>query len=233
MPYLKVHVDLYVVLVNVFIAVKMAFAEQLLQHPFSMLVAGPSKAGKTVFTSKLLKHIDSMSTIPPVEILWCYAEYQPNYHSLVLENPRVQLIQGLPDLKDLRKKSNIPRLLVLDDLMQESAKDNTMSTLFTRGIHHWNVSVVFIVQNVFLGGLRTARINAHYMVLFKNPSDKLQVSTLARQLYPKNAGFFLDAFQDATSEPYTYLFVDLSQNCPDPLRLRSNVFPGELTLVYT
>jgi hypothetical protein len=211
----------------------MAFTEQLLQHPFSMIVAGPSKAGKTVFTSKLLKHIDTLTTVPPVEILWCYTEYQPNYHSLVLENPRVQLIQGLPDLKELRKLSSVPRLLVLDDLMLETAKDNSMSSLFTRGIHHWNISVVFIVQNVFLSGLRTARINAHYMVLFKNPSDKLQISTLARQLYPKNTNFFLDAFQDATSEPYTYLFTDLTQNCPEPLRLRTNIFPGELTMVYT
>ena len=211
----------------------MAFTEQLLQHPFSMIVAGPSKAGKTVFTSKLLQHIDSLSTIPPHDILWCYSEYQPNYHSLVVENPKVQLLQGLPDIKELRGSSSVPRLIILDDLMLETAKDNTMVSLFTRGIHHWNVSVVFIVQNVFLSGLRTARINAHYMVLFKNPSDKLQASTLARQLYPKNTSFFLDAFQDATSEPYTYLFVDLTQHCPEQLRLCTNVFPGELTMVYT
>ena len=212
---------------------KMALTEQLLEHPFSMIVAGPSKAGKTVFTSKLLKHIDSMSTVPPTEILWCYSEYQPNYHSLVVENPRVRLIQGMPNLKDLRKDCTKPRLMVLDDLMLEIVKDNSMASLFTRGVHHWNISLVSIVQNVFLTGLRTARINAHYMVLFKNPSDKLQVATLARQLYPKNSNYFLEAFQDATSEAYTYLFVDVSQNCPDQLRLRTNVFPGELTMVYT
>ena len=211
----------------------MALTEQLLEHSFSMIVAGPSKAGKTCFTSKLLKHIDSMSTVPPVEILWCYSEYQPNYHSLVVENPKLRLVQGLPDLKELRKGSPVPRLLVLDDLMLEISKDSSMASLFTRGVHHWNVSVVFIVQNVFLTGLRTARINAHYMVLFKNPSDKLQVSTLARQLHPKNTSYFLEAYQDATSEPYTYLFVDLSQNCPEQVRLRTNVFPGELTMVYT
>ena len=49
----------------------MAFQEQLFEHPFSMIIAGPSKAGKTVFTAKLLKHIDTLATVSPTEILWC------------------------------------------------------------------------------------------------------------------------------------------------------------------
>ena len=210
----------------------MTFNEQLLEHPFSMIVSGPSKAGKTVFTTKLLKHIHSLSTVPPEEILWCYSEYQPNYHSLLCDFPQLQLYQGLPDSKVLHA-SNRPRLLIIDDLMGESVKSKEMGSLFTRGVHHWGISVVFIVQNLFFSGLRTARINSHYLVLFKNPSDKLQVSTLARQLYPRSTNRFMDAFQDATSQPYTYLFVDLSQNCPEELRLRTNIFPGELTMVYT
>ena len=137
----------------------------------------------------------------------------------------------LPDQKELHS-SKSPHLMVIDDLMGECGKSKEMTNLFTRGVHHWGISVVFIVQNIFFSGLRTARINTHYLVLFKNPSDKLQVSTLARQLYPRNSNKFLDAFQDATSIPYSYLLVDLSQNCPDELRLRTNIFPGEITYVY-
>ena len=211
----------------------MAYNEQLLQHPFSMMVCGPSKAGKTLFTSKLLKHIDSLSSDSPKEIMWCYAEYQPTYNSLIREIPYLRLVQGIPDIKTLRKDSSIPRLMVLDDLMGESTKSTELSSLFTRGVHHWGISVVFIVQNLFFSGLRTARVNTHYLTLFKNPSDKLQVATLARQLYPKKSNHFLEAFQDATSEPFSYLFVDLTQSCPEELRLRTNVFPGEITMVYT
>lgn len=211
----------------------MAYREQLLQHPFSMMVCGPSKAGKTIFTSKLLKHIDSLSTEPPREIIWCYAEYQPNYNTMVCEIPRIRLVQGVPDMKTLKSDTSIPRLLVLDDLMGESVKAKELSSLFTRGVHHWSISVVFIVQNIFFSGLRTARVNTHYMALFKNPSDRLQVSTLARQLYPKKSGYFIEAFQDATAEPYSYLFVDMTQLCPEELRLRTNIFPGEITMVYT
>ena len=217
--------------------VKMDSTDQsvlLLQHPFSMVVAGPSKAGKTYFTSNLLKNIDQMSTHPPTEILWFYSEFQPNYQTLMTEVPSIKFVQGLPNVEDLKSEGGSggkPRLMVLDDLMTEM-KNEKMTNLFSRGVHHWNVSLISIVQNVFYGGLRTARINSHYMVLFKNPSDRLQVSTLARQLYPSKSRLFLEAFDDATSEAYSYLFVDLTQGCPDKFRLRTGVLPDQQTYVY-
>jgi len=158
--------------------------EQLFQHPFSCFIAGPSKAGKTVFTSKFLKHIDAISSVPPVEIIWCFSEYQPNYRELACL-PRVRLCQGVPSMMELKKDTSLPRLIVFDDLMNEFKKDDTLSQLFTKGVHHWNISCLHIVQNLFCTGHRTARINAHYLVLFKNPSDKSQAAILARQLYPQ------------------------------------------------
>ncbi len=209
----------------------MAYTEQLLQHPFSMIVSGPSKAGKTCFTYKLLHNIKSMSTQPPTEIIWCYSEYQPGYEELLVI-PGLKLVQGLPDLDSMRENTHAAKLLVLDDLMS-SAKDSAVTNLFTKGAHHWGISLVFIVQNLFFGGTRTARVNAHYLVLFKNPADKLQISTLARQLYPQKRRMFMEAFQDATAHPHSYLLVDLTQGCPEELRLRAYIFPDQLTIVYS
>ena len=42
------------------------------------------------------------------------------------------------------------------------------------------------------------------MVLFKG-----QFSSLARQMYPNRSAFAVEAYKDATREPYSYLFVDL------------------------
>ena len=209
----------------------MSFTEQLLQHPFSCICSGPSKAGKTVFATKFLKHVESLIDKPPLEITWFFSEYQPNYRELV-NIPNVTLKQGLPDLENVERNASKPRLWVLDDLMSD-LKDSALIKLFTKGVHHWGISCVFIVQNIFFGGLRTARVNAHYLVLFKNPSDQLQVSTLAKQLYPRKSSFFIEAYQDATIQPHTYLFIDLSQSCPSELRLRTNIFPGEVTIVYS
>ncbi len=210
----------------------MSHPEQLLKTPFSCVIAGPSKAGKTVFASKLLQHIDSICTTPPTRILWFFSEYQPGYRHLASSIPRIQFVQGLPSMSELRADTAESKLIILDDLMHEVKGSPEMSQLFTRGAHHWNASVVFIVQNLFFCG-RTLRVNSQYMVLFKNPSDRLQVSTLAHQMYPKQSKFFLEAFEDATSKkPFTYLFVDLSQDCPEQLRLRTCIFPGEITMVY-
>jgi len=62
-------------------------------------------------------------------------------------------------------------LLVIDNLMQET--DGTVANLFTKGSYHRNVSVVFLAQNLFPTNKFTTAmsLNAHYMVLFKNPRD--------------------------------------------------------------
>ena len=204
------------------------FEEQKLVHPWSLVCAGPSQCGKTLWTIKLLKNINLMSSIPPKQILWCYSEYQPSYQ-LLAGDPRIKFIKGIPSETDL-KGDKSPRLLILDDLMGDSSKE--VNTLFCRGVHHWNLSVVYIVQNLFFNGLRTARINAQHVVLFKNPSDQLQISTLAKQLYPGNNRMLLEAYKDACREPYSYLCLNLSQNCPEELRITTKIFPNEITEVY-
>ena len=206
-------------------------SEILLAPSFSMLVAGPSKAGKTVFVQKLLKHAVEVMEQPPVQIMWCYSELQPGYAELMAMS-NVELIDGLPDLELLKADKARPKLIVFDDMMTVFDKNPSLVTLFICGCHHWNLSCVHIVQNLYFSGLRTARINTNYMVLFKSPSDKLQISSLGRQMFPGKSKFFIDAFQLATADPYTYLLVDLTQQCPENLRLRSNIFPGEITVVF-
>ncbi len=41
-----------------------------------------------------------------------------------------------------------------------------------------------------------------------------------------------EAFADATSMPYGYLFIDLKQDTPEHMRLRTNIFPGETQYAY-
>jgi len=65
------------------------------------------------------------------------------------------------------------------------------------------------------------------MILFKNPRDASQFANLARQMYPKGWQFAVDAYKDATQQPYSYLLVDLRPEQDDYLRLRANIFPGE------
>ena len=64
------------------------------------------------------------------------------------------------------------------------------------------------------------------MVVFKNPRDASQLANLARQMYPGRGAFVQEAFADATASPYGYLLIDLKQNTPDDLRLRTSILPA-------
>ena len=139
---------------------------------------------------------------PPRRVIYCYGEYQQLFNGY----PRIDFRRGLPDMEDFDDDGT---LLIIDDLMDET--DETIAKLFTKGSHHRNVSVVFLVQNLFHKNkyIRTISLNAHYMVLFKNPRDASQFASLARQMYPNRSAFAVEAYKDATREPYSYLLVDL------------------------
>ncbi len=200
------------------------------KHPFTAIVSGPTKAGKTVWVKNLILHKENLIFPNPEEIYYCYTEWQPMYQDLV--NCGVNLIEGLPDISKLKSDVSTPKLLVFDDLMQEMKSDKKLVQIFTRGSHHWNISVIHIVQNLFFDGLRTSRVNAQYLVLMKNPSDQLQASTLAKQLFPNNTKYFMESYKDACTECYGYLFIDLTQGTSEDMRLRTQIFPGQTQLIY-
>jgi len=58
-------------------------------------------------------------------------------------------------------------------------------------------------------GSRSISLNSHHLVLFKNPCDKLQVLTLAEQMYPGRTNFFFRQYEEAVRRPYGYLLIEL------------------------
>lgn len=188
-------------------------------HPFTCVVAGPTGSGKTHFVKELLSNLSWKVTPVPEEVVWCYGEWQPLYESL---RSHVKFIEGLPS--DMDTWPPKPRLLIIDDLMREA--DDRVSNLFTKASHHRDISVIYIVQNVFDINKhhRTISLNAKYMVVFKNPRDASQITHLAKQMYPGQVKYMQDAFKQATSRPHGYLLIDSTQYAPDELRLRSNIF---------
>ena len=85
------------------------------------------------------------------------------------------------------------------------------------------MQVWYITQNLFQQSKssHTISLNAHYLVLFQSPRDKMQIKVLAIQL---QAPHMIHAFNDATSMPHGYLLVDLKPNTPDYLRFRTHIF---------
>ena len=128
----------------------------------------------------------------------------------------------------MKVSSRENNLLVLDDQMTDAANSAQLEKYFVQGAHHRNLTVIFIVQNLFEKGkaMRSTNLNSNYLVLYKNPRDKGQMSILGRQMYPTKWRGFVSALQDATYPPFSYLLVDLRPETPDEYRLRANIFPG-------
>ena len=60
-----------------------------------------------------------------------------------------------------------------------------MSELCTCGSHHHNTSVMYSTQNLFPPGKQSqiVTVNSDYMIVFKNLSNSLGITTLAQQMY--------------------------------------------------
>ena len=199
-----------------------------LLHPFTCIVSGPSGSGKT----SLVKSIIDKNVIQPrpTRILWLYAEDQPLYHGM----KNVEFVQGIPDDLGTRFEKRHNNLVILDDLMTQCHSDERLTRLFSVGSHHRNLSVIFIIHNLFHYGkeMRTVSLNSHYIILFKNPRDRLQISTLARQMYPGQSQILIEAFQNATQEAYGYLLIDLKPTTNELHRIRTGILPNDTPIVY-
>ena len=203
----------------------------VLQHPFTMIVAAPTGSGKSTWVKELLVRRNTMIKPPPQKIMWFYRRWQPLYTEMKRLIHTMEFIQGIPPniKRDDYFDTRYPTLFVIDDLMKDATQSTDVCELFTEGSHHRNLSVVCLLQNLYYKGkeARTMSLNAHYMVLFKNPRDQQQVTVLARQMYPGNSRYFMEEYHMATQKPYGYLFIDLKQNTPESQRLKHHIFQSE------
>ncbi|KAM7406688.1 hypothetical protein PAMP_001045 [Pampus punctatissimus] len=205
-----------------------------LQHPFSLIVSGPSNSGKTYFVKMLIENVEKCISQKIDNIVYIYSCWQPLYDEL-LKLRDVKFVEGLP--LSLCDDSLLPihknNLLIIDDLMNDASNNVEVQNVFTKYVHHRNLSCLYLVQNLFFQGKasRTINLNTNYLVLFKNPRDKYQVMLMAKQMFPGKSKFFMECFENATSVPYGYLLIDYKARTPDDLRLRTDLL-SDAPVVY-
>lgn len=211
-----------------------------LKHNANMQVVGPTGCGKTYFVCKLLERRKDIFDRPLGKIHWLYgAQDGENGETseCMKKLHNINFVHGIPTEENWIAKHVKPQeVIVIDDLFLETAKrPEAITNLVTRVARHRGVFVIFITQNLFhQGGMhRTRNLNMQYVVLFKNPRDCTAIDYLSRQIYPTNRTFLVDVFEDVTkNKPHSYLFLDFTQNTPDDLRVRSNIFAPNGWIVY-
>ena len=202
---------------------------KVFQHPFTCILAGPTQCGKTTFIKRLHAGCQKLIDPPPERFIYCYNdEYEDAYHVFNLGIPEIEFHRGLPNIAEM--DSSTPKVIVLDDMVEKCEKDKSILQLFTVDSHHKNISIILITQNLFSKGkyMRTISLNSHYIVAFNNPRDKLQISHLARQMFPNNPNFLIECYEDAVeNKPFGYLFIDLKQKTLQKFRIRTGIFEDD------
>lgn len=205
------------------------------RHPTTILIAGPTSCGKTHFLLDVLAK--NVIRPPPQRVVCVYGEWQPAYEKMrkrslrrktKLEFVRNPTQEAMAEMYETFKPAT-RNLVIIDDQMTNSKIGNCdggLTKLFAQGSHHRNLTVIYIVQNLFNQSreMRNVSLNSHYLILFKNPRDKTQIRTLGQQMYPNNPKFLLASFEDATKKPHGYLVIDLHPKTEESERIRTKIF---------
>ena len=200
---------------------------------FGMIVVGPTCSGKSHFVFELIRHRAEMIDKPPQRIVYCFGEWQDAFSDLENEVEGLSFVKGIDEMvnNDGFFDASKSTLLVIDDLAAEIAGNPKASKLFTQGIHHRNVSVILILQNLYKQGpaMRDIHLNNQYLVMFKNIRDINQIKVLARQMGLDHLPM---AYKKVTDEKYQPVVIDMKPDTPDYLRIRSHVLPGQMMRIY-
>jgi len=192
-----------------------------LRAPFCAIIGGQSGSGKSTLLIKLIKDYKNLISPTPHSLLYCYGTY--NNKIPQIQAMGVKIHAGLPS-DDVVDKMPKPLLLMMDDLMLQAKRD-ILAEFFTRKSHHSNISVIFIVQNLFEKQLKIVRDNSQYIFLLNSPAAALQVRSLGQQIFPGKLNYFLSAYKQAVTEnKWGYLLIDLHPASIPTLRLRTNLF---------
>ena len=196
---------------------------------------GPSGCGKSTLVFNILKERNELFSSPPVKILYCYNIYQTLFDEMKDTLHNVSFLGGLPTIDEIHnfcdKNHNI---VVIDDLSHKLVMNPDLEVAFTQLCHHWNLSIIFVLHNLYQQGKcsRTIALNTKYLLIFKSPRDNNQIIMLAKQAYPHKSQYVMESYCNATSDPFGYLLFDFTPHTPDELRLRSNILPHEIMSIY-
>ena len=87
-----------------------------------------------------------------------------------------------------------------------------------------NISLVFLTQRMFVNdeSFRQISQNCDYFCIFKNPRNSSEIRTLAQQITPGN-NILVQIYMDATKGPFSYLFINLTQECDEKFKYLSHL----------
>lgn len=211
---------------------------KIFAQPTQLLISGPTKSGKTSLVTKILQNREVMFEPVAAKVYWFYTmlnSITPVQEAL----SDVEFIEGIPDYDFISTKivDNTPKILVMDDMQDviSTAKGATdMTKIFTRLSHHSDVSLIFLVQDMYYNPkMRRITNQCENLIVMANGSGIMgQVGHFASQ-QGLNAQFVKDYclqnVRDLSS--HGYLLISNGANVGVD-RVRTNILPGEENIIF-
>lgn len=209
-------------------------------HPFTCIISGPTKSGKTTFIKQLLtapaksglidtvfSHI-SIYIGTRIQDNKVFQEMQKHFDPKRFRIVEVCQLYGgdkkvleenfaydfIEEMKELGSNGCV----VFDDLMHELSSANVLGDLFSKNSSHLGLSVLYTTQNIFNESKknrtehRTVYLNSQYLVLFDTPLDSSVFSTLARRLAGGNSKKYRSIVSLMHEVAYKYRYIVVSGN---------------------
>lgn len=198
------------------------------------LLVGPSASGKTFRVCNLLRcKRDIIKGGENIKnVVFCYAVWQPVYEQLKKEGVVTKFVNEKPDVRKFLQlvKPHVNSggsICVIDDFMGQI--DESLLDIVTVHSRHSNTSTFLLFQSLFPANrlARQISLNVKYMHVHKNPRENAQILTLARQVSPTDYKWIVDAYHECTEKPHTSFLIDMTQQCDEGMRFRSNYLPSE------
>ena len=206
-----------------------------LPHPCTISICGPTSSGKSFLAFDIIKRRAELFSEAIQEVTYVYSEYQSQFHELEAADSNVKFTN---DLFDIDKIKSGPHLVIIDDLQQDLVSDKSkrelVTNFFLRASHHRSISVVIILQNPFVKGLRDISINSQVTIIYDFARDRSIMSRISAQVCPGKTKFLQEAYQDAvTRSDYGYLVLIFHPRLKKyKYWVRSTLFPSSDTVVY-
>jgi len=198
-----------------------------LKESFKLFISGPSRCGKTFFVSDLLENIDSFAKVPPSTILYVYSVWQTKFDEM-----RTLIDTFIKDSEDainqIKERALGQSIFVIFDDLINSKSLPEIAALFTVDGRHMNMSMAFLTQRMFVNNEHFRQIsqNSDYFCVFKNPRNSSEIRTLAQQLTPGNLEL-INIYMEASKDPFSYLFINLTQECNPKVKYLSKLFDSD------
>ena len=192
-----------------------------------MVIISPSGYGKSSFVMTLLEQSDTLFSIPFKKILWCSSTCVNNFEKIKIP---VTFHEGLPSESTLKEYSH--SCVVIDDLQSELSGSKIGQQLSSKLAHHWNITVLFLLQSLYWNSLYLKQIvlNSQYFVFMSCTRNMAQTKFFLQGVFADWREKFKN-HSEICQHAFKHIVYDFRPGTKASFVQRTNVLLGSPTIL--